>query len=186
MIQAHPFIEGAYCKMTRSVLNTPDMRTKGEQMGKEFHLTQPKAKVLIRDYLREEGRKGVTDLLKEINVCNGRIQTIAKRTLEAWLKNHSRSLNSTSWSYVKKFVLSSKFREAVPYYADPDEARLLKVADGLLAFYERWKPDSGYYLQVEQLPTLYYENSILVTRKIDDLFGFLAFDLSPKLVPFLG
>lgn len=98
-------------------------------------ITQTKAKVLIRDYLRETGRKGVTSLMRDIN-RHARTEAFAQRTLEKWLTEPDRMLQDDNWERVLSFVCSERFRGFVPYANEgPAERRLKKVAEGFIALY---------------------------------------------------
>lgn len=98
-------------------------------------ITQRRAKVLVRDYLRETGRKGVTALMKDLQRFAGHA-IFAQRTLELWLQNQDRMLDEDNWQIVLGFVHSDKFKQLVPYTNEgPAEKRLKRVAAGFVALY---------------------------------------------------
>jgi len=132
-------------------------------------ISQRKAKVLIRDYLRETGKKGVTSLMRDIH-RHAKRPIFAQRTLEKWLNTQDRSMQDETWEVVLDFIESAAFKRKVPYANEgPAEKRLKKVADGFLALYGERKNMDGLFLlpsQIEkqgqeaiQLLDGYWENS---------------------------
>jgi hypothetical protein len=108
-------------------------------------ITQAKAKVLIRDYLRETGRKGVTSLMRDIN-RHARTEVFAQRTLEKWLTDEDRMLQDENWALVLNFVGSEPFRRLVPYANEgAAERRLQIVAQGFIALYTK-PTNAGVYI----------------------------------------
>ncbi len=106
-------------------------------------LTQRKAKVLIRDYLRETRRKGVTSLMRDMSKVIGK-PIFTQRTFELWLKEQARQLNDHNWSMVQTFVHSNEFKRFVPYANEgPADQRLKQVAEGFIALYGHAVRPSG-------------------------------------------
>lgn len=106
-------------------------------------ISQRKAKVLIRDYLRETGKKGVTSLMRDIH-RQAKKAVFAQRTLEKWLREQDRMMNDETWEVVLGFVESDAFKRKVPYANEgPAEKRLKKVADGFVALYGARKNIDG-------------------------------------------
>ncbi len=109
-------------------------------------ITQGKAKLLICDYLRETGRKGVSSLMRDIN-RHARTKIFAQRTLEKWLIEKDRMLQDENWLIVLGFIESEAFKRLVPYVNEGSaERRLVQVADGLLALYSHQKQPSGVFV----------------------------------------
>lgn len=101
----------------------------------EQEITQRKAKVLIRDYLRETGRKGVTSLVRDIHRYTKK-PIFTQRTLEKWLLLQDRNLQDDNWEIVLEFIKSKQFRQYVPYASENRaDKRLIEVGDGLVALY---------------------------------------------------
>lgn len=132
-------------------------------MGTETATTQRQAKVLIRDYLRATGRKGVTALMKELRRATGH-EIFAQRTLEKWLKEQDRMLDEDNWQIVTAFVHSEQFRRHVPYANEgPAEKRLRKVAEGFVALYATAKHQIGVHI----LPSVINEQGRLATQILE-------------------
>lgn len=110
-------------------------------------ITQRVAKALVRDYLRETGRKGVVSLMAAIR-RQAKTEIFAQRTLELWLKEQNRFLQDAHWSIVIGFIESQHFKNYVPYAHDsPTEKRLITVAEGLVALYgQNKRRDDGVFL----------------------------------------
>lgn len=101
----------------------------------ERAIKQSQAKVMIRDYLRETGRKGVTSLIREINK-QAKQQIFEQRTLEKWLIDENRHLQDRNWEIVLNFIQSPIFKQFVLYANEEHpESRLIRVGDGLTALY---------------------------------------------------
>lgn len=114
-------------------------------------LTQAKARMLVRDYLRETGRRGVTSLMRDI-ARHTRTAIFAQRTLEKWLTDEDRLLQDENWELVRGFIESEAFRRVLPYAsAGPAEKRLVQVADGLCALYGHPKHPDGTVILPSQL-----------------------------------
>ncbi|MBX3630749.1 MAG: hypothetical protein KF908_12760 [Nitrosomonas sp.] len=117
----------------------------------EEGITQRRAKVLIRDYLRETGRKGVTSLVRDIHRYTKK-PIFTQRTLEKWLAEQNRNLQDENWEIVLDFVQSKQFRQFVPYANEGQVAkRLVKVGDGLTALYGEAKSPNGVLLFPSQI-----------------------------------
>ncbi|GJM04770.1 MAG: hypothetical protein DHS20C09_07610 [marine bacterium B5-7] len=102
-------------------------------------ITQRKAKGLVRDYLRETGRKGVSSLMKDIRKFTG-TAVFSQRTFEKWLTIQARTLNAENWEILIGFIESEKFRSYVPYANEgAAEIRLQQVGDGFAALYANTK-----------------------------------------------
>lgn len=126
-------------------------------------MNQKKAKVLIRDYLRESGRKGVTSLMRDLAKFSGQ-SIFSKRTLEKWLQEQDRQLNDHSWEIVSRFVESDKFKSVVPYANEGSaDTRLKTVAEGLVALYGKIEHPDGMYI----LPSRIKEQGMIAVRELD-------------------
>lgn len=126
-------------------------------------MNQKKAKVLIKDYLRESGRKGVTSLMRDLAKFSG--GTIcSKRTLEKWLKEQNRQLNDHNWEPVRNFIESDKFKSLVDYANEGSaEDRLKQVAEGFIALYGKIEHPDGMYI----LPSRIHEQGILAVNELN-------------------
>lgn len=109
-------------------------------------ITQRYAKVLIRDYLRETGRKGVTSLIRDIHSYT-KHPVFSQRTLEKWLADQSRQLQNENWNIVLDFIRSEQFKQLVPYANEGAvETRLRQVAEGFVALYGKAEHPKGIYI----------------------------------------
>lgn len=119
--------------------------------GMERAITQRQAKVLIRDYLRETGRKGVTSFVRDLHRYT-KTPIFTQRTLEKWLAEQDRNLQDDNWEIVLDFIQSKNFRQYVPY-ANEGHAfkRLVQVGDGLVALYGETKHPGGVFLLPSQI-----------------------------------
>jgi|GEM_PF-1278963 len=125
-------------------------------------MNQKKAKVLIKDYLRESGRRGVTSLMRDIAKFNGG-QIFSKRSLEKWLKEQDRQLNDHNWEPVRNFIDSDQFRSYVDYANEGSaEDRLKQVADGFVALYGKIEHPDGIYI----LPSRIQEQGMIAVREL--------------------
>lgn len=117
----------------------------------EQAITQRQAKVLIRDYLRETGRKGVTSLMRDIHRYT-KTAIFSQRALEKWLAEQDRGLQDENWEIVLSFIQSTQFKQYVPY-ANEGRAdnRLVQVGDGLVALYGKTKNSTGVFLHPSQI-----------------------------------
>lgn len=98
-------------------------------------LSQAKAKLMVKDYLRETGRKGVTNLMQDMRRIVGH-EIFGQRTFEYWLKERKRMLEEPNWVILQKFLESEKFKSYVPYANEgAADKRLKQVAAGYLALY---------------------------------------------------
>ncbi|MBV1928171.1 MAG: hypothetical protein KUG81_01490 [Gammaproteobacteria bacterium] len=126
-------------------------------------MNQKKAKVLIKDYLRESGRVGVTSLMRDLAKFNGGA-IFSKRTLEKWLKEQGRQLNDHNWEPVKNFIESDKFKSLVDYANEGSaEDRLKQVAEGFIALYGKIEHPDGMYI----LPSRIKEQGMIAVRDLD-------------------
>lgn len=125
-------------------------------------MNQKKAKVLIKDYLRESGRKGVTSLMRDLSKSNGG-KIFSKRNMELWLKEQDRQLNDHNWEPVKNFIESDKFKGLVNYanVGRADE-RLKQVAEGFMALYGTIKHPDGLYV----FPSEIQEKGMAMAREL--------------------
>lgn len=125
-------------------------------------MNQKKAKVLIRDYLRESGRKGVTSLMRDLAKFSGQ-SIFSKRTLEKWLQEQDRQLNDHSWEIVSRFVESDKFKSVVPYANEGSaDTRLKTVAEGYIALYGKIEHPDGLFI----FPTRIKEQGMIAVREL--------------------
>ncbi|MES9972516.1 MAG: hypothetical protein ABW092_20975 [Candidatus Thiodiazotropha sp.] len=109
-------------------------------------ITQRQAKVLIRDYLRETGRKGVTSLMRDLH-RHAKQPVFAQRTFEKWLEVQDRQLQDKNWELVLDFICSEQFRRVMPYANEgPAEDRLRNVAEGFVALYGKTEHPKGIYI----------------------------------------
>ncbi len=114
-------------------------------------ITQQRAKVLIRDYLRETGRKGVTNLMRDIR-RHTKTEIFEQRTFEKWLQVQERALQDRNWLLLLSFIESDEFKRFVPYANEGiKEKRLIEVADGLCALYSQKKRPDGVFLLPSQI-----------------------------------
>lgn len=114
-------------------------------------ITQRRAKVLIRDYLRETGRRGVTALMQEMRHHAGH-EIFVQRTLEKWLEVQKRMLDEVHWEIVLSFIESAKFKSVVPYlHEENSDDRFAKVAEGLMALYASRKRSDGVLIFPSQI-----------------------------------
>lgn len=112
----------------------------------ERAINQKKAKVLVRDYLRETGRKGVTSLVRDIRKFTGHA-VFTQRTFEKWLAERERQLNDHNWAILLSFIQSDQFKSHVPYINEGSaEARLKQVAAGFIALYGAAKHPEGMHI----------------------------------------
>ncbi len=126
-------------------------------------MNQKKAKVLIKDYLRESGRKGVTSLMRDLAKFSGGT-IFSKRTLEKWLKEQDRQLNDHNWEPVRNFIESDKFKSLVDYANEGSaEDRLKQVAEGFIALYGKIEHPDGMYI----LPSRIQEQGMIAVRELD-------------------
>lgn len=126
----------------------------------ETGITQRRAKVLVRDYLRQTGRKGVTAFMKDLRRHLGHA-IFAQRTLEKWLKEQNRMLDEDNWQIVLSFIQSNAFRKFVPYANEgPAEKRLKAVAQGYIALYATAQHPIGIHI----LPTVIHEQGRLAAQ----------------------
>lgn len=126
-------------------------------------LNQRKAKVMIRDYLRETGRKGVTSLMKDIG-RHTRTVIFTQRTLEKWLAEQSRQLNDDNWQVLLSFLQSDQFKSQVPYENEgAPSQRLISVGDGLTALYGAQKRMDGVVMVSSSRPLDAIEATQLLT-----------------------
>jgi len=126
-------------------------------------ITQRHAKVLLRDYLRETGRKGVTSLIRDIRNLIGH-EIFVQRTLEKWLKEQSRMLDEENWQIVLRFLRSEQFKSHVPYANEgAANKRLRAVASGFIALYEVTRSPQGHYI----LPSTIQEEGSRAVRLLD-------------------
>jgi hypothetical protein len=117
----------------------------------EQAITQRQAKVLIRDYLRETGRKGVTSFVRDIHRYT-KSPIFTQRTLEKWLAEQDRNLQDENWDIVLDFIKSKQFKQYVPYANEGRAAkRLAQVGDGLAALYGEVKSPGGVFLLPSQI-----------------------------------
>lgn len=126
-------------------------------------MNQKKAKVLIKDYLRESGRVGVTSLMRDLAKANGGI-IFSKRTLELWLKEQDRQLNDHNWEPVKRFLETDQFKSLVNYANEGSaEERLKQVAEGFIALYGQIEHPDGMYI----LPSRIKEQGMIAVRELN-------------------
>lgn len=127
-------------------------------------LTQRKAKVLIRDYLRETGRKGVSNLIQDIS-RHAKAAIFSQRALEIWLKEQDRVLQEHNWLILKAFIQSDVFKKTVPYaFESPSEQRLKEVAKGFIALYGTVPhPEAGLHV----LPSTIEKTGLKATQILD-------------------
>ncbi|MCU7839802.1 MAG: hypothetical protein KZQ94_10550 [Candidatus Thiodiazotropha sp. (ex Troendleina suluensis)] len=117
----------------------------------ERAINQRKAKVLVRDYLRETGRRGVTSLLRDIRKFTGSA-VFTQRTFEKWLAEQDRQLNHHNWTILLSFIQSDQFKSHVPYINEGStEARLKQVAEGFVALYGAAKHPQGMHILPSQI-----------------------------------
>ncbi|WP_317931934.1 hypothetical protein [Halioxenophilus sp. WMMB6] len=126
-------------------------------------MNQKKAKVLIKDYLRETGRKGVTSLMRDLAKFEGS-SIFSKRTLELWLQEQDRQLDDRNWDVVSRFIESDKFKSVVPYMNEGSaNERLKQVAEGFIALYGKIEHPDGMYI----LPSRIQEQGMIAVRELD-------------------
>lgn len=126
-------------------------------------MNQKKAKVLIKDYLRETGRKGVTSLMRDLANFEGS-SIFSKRTLELWLQEQDRQLDDRNWDVVSRFIESDKFKSVVPYANEGSaDERLKQVAEGFIALYGKIEHPDGMYI----LPSRIQEQGMIAVRELD-------------------
>ena len=126
-------------------------------------MNQKKAKVLIKDYMRETGRVGVTSLMRDLAKFNGGT-IFSKRTLELWLKEQDRQLNDHNWETVRGFIDSDQFKNIVGYASrgSADE-RLKQVAEGFIALYGKIEHPDGMFI----LPSWIEEQGMIAVKELD-------------------
>ncbi len=81
-------------------------------------IKQPHAKLLIKRYLHETGRKGVSSLMNDIRRYSGwKGEVFDQRTLEKWLHNPDRYMQDYNWKIILSFINSEQFEKNVPFEA---------------------------------------------------------------------
>jgi hypothetical protein len=109
-------------------------------------INQQDAKIRIKDYLRETGRKGVTALMKNIRHVTGHA-IFSQRTLEKWLTEQDRTLNEDNWQILLNFLDSEHFKSHLPYVNEgAADKRLKKVAEGFVSLYVSTKHPKGMHI----------------------------------------
>lgn len=98
-------------------------------------MDQETAKRLIREYLGSIKRKGASELCVAIERHAGFL--IPRRTVEEWLRQRGRTLNSTYFTAVLKFIGSAEFIQVVPRARDyvDGEGWLKRAGDVLFGIY---------------------------------------------------
>lgn len=126
-------------------------------------LTQQKAKVMIRDYLRATGRKGVSSLIHDIS-RHTKTVIFSQRTLEKWLQEQDRMMQGQNWNIVEEFIHSDVFKKILPYASEsPSEKRLKEVAKGFIALYGNTPHPTGLHV----MPATIEETGIQATTFLD-------------------
>lgn len=129
----------------------------------ERAITQRQAKVLIRDYLRETGRQGITSLIRDIHRYTKK-PIFSQRTLEKWLAVQERQLQDRNWEILLDFICSDQFKRFIDYANEgPAETRLKQVADGFVALYCKAEHPKGIYI----LPSQIYEKGQEAIRELN-------------------